>query len=108
MKRSWPRALEEKTISIKRKPDKLRQYLATRTNMLAIAGNFFKDMRLQRTDWLCQCGQQEEQEHLLRQCQVYNDIQAKYDDLNDLSQEVLTKRNRIFQKEKKDNKKEED
>ena len=91
------------------KPEQVRQYYATRTNMLAIAGNFSKDRRFKRTNWLCRCGQREEQEHLLRHCLVYDDIRARYhnldndDNLVPFFQEVLKKRDRIIEEEKKDN-----
>ena len=49
----------------------------------------------------------EEQEHLLRHCYVYDDIRAKYGDLNSdeslvpFFQEVLAKRDRILEEERK-------
>ena len=92
----------------KAKPEQVRQFFATRTDMLAIAGNFSGDRRrFQRTNWLCRCGQREEQEHLLRHCYVYDDIRAKYGDLNSdeslvpFFQEVLAKRDRIVEEERK-------
>ena len=83
-------------------------YFSTRTDMLAIAGNFSKDRRFQRTDWLCRCGHWEEQEHLLRHCPLYDDIRSKYDELDSdeslvpFFQEVLDKRDKLYEKEKKD------
>ena len=66
----------EKTV-----PGQVRQFFSTRTSMLAIAGNFSGDRRFERTDWLCRCGQREEQEHLRRHCPMYDDIWAKYAEL---------------------------
>ena len=58
----------EKTV-----PGQVRQFFSMRTSMLAIAGNFSRDRRFERTDWLCRCGQREEQEHLRRHCPMYDD-----------------------------------
>ena len=98
----------------KAKPEQVRQYYATRTDMLAIAGNFSKDKRFKRTNWLCRCGQREEQEHVLRHCPIYDDIRDKYDELDSdeklvpFFQEVLEKRDRMIEKVKEDNEKEND
>ena len=92
----------------KKIPAQVRMYFSTRTDMLAIAGNFSKDRRFQRTDWLCRCGHREEQEHLLRHCPLYDDIRSKYDELDSdeslvpFFQEVLDKRDKLYEKEKKD------
>ena len=89
-------------------PGQVCQYFATRTSMLAIAGNFSPDRRFERTDWLCVCGQREEQEHLLRHCPMYDDIRAKYEELESdeslvpFFQEVLEKRDKQMEKEKKE------
>ena len=67
--------------------------------MLAIAGNFSVDRRrFQRTDWLCRCGQREDQEQL-----------NSDESLVPFFQEVLDKRDRILKEErKKDIKEKED
>ena len=76
--------------------------------MLAIAGNFSHDRRFKRTDWLCRCGQREEQEHLRRHCPMYDDIRAKYGELESdeslvpFFKEVLEKRDKLLEKEKKE------
>ena len=89
----------------KKKPGQVRDYFATRTSMLAIAGNFSKDRRrFERTDWLCRCGQREEQEHLRRHCPMYDDIRAMYAELESdeslvpFFQEVLEKRDKLIEK----------
>jgi hypothetical protein len=93
----------EKTL-----PGQVREYFATRTSMLAIAGNFSRDRRFKRTDWLCRCGQREEQEHLRRHCPMYDDIRAKYGELESdeslvpFFKDVLEKRDKLLEKEKKE------
>ena len=82
----------------KAKPEQVRQFFATRTDMLAIAGNFSVDRRrFQRTDWLCRCGKRQEQEHL-----------NSDESLVPFFQEVLDKRDRILKEERKKDIKEKD
>ena len=99
----------------KKKPGQVRDFFATRTSMLEIAGNFSKDRRrFERTDWLCRCGQREEQEHLRRHCPMYDDIREKYEDLDSdenlvpFFREVLERRDKVNEKEKKDKEKKKD
>ena len=112
-RRSWLMAMAGRNISTTKIPAQVRMYFSTRTDMLAIAGNFSKDRRFQRTDWLCRCGHREEQEHLLRHCPLYDDIRSKYDELDSdeslvpFFQEVLDKRDKLYEKEKKDMEKKE-
>ena len=83
--------------------------------MLEIAGNFLKDRRwFEWTDWLYRCGQLEEQEHLPRHCPMYDDIREKYQDLDSDENlvpffwEVLERRDKVNEKEKKDKEKKKD
>ena len=77
--------------------------------MLPFAGNFSRDQRFSRTDWLCRCGRaNEEERHLLSgNCEVYGEIRSSYTDLNDDDQlvkffnEVLFKRDELEENDKK-------
>ena len=78
--------------------------------MLPFAGNYAKDKRFARSNWLCKCGEvKEEESHLLSgNCEVYGDIRGNYSNLNDDKQlvdffnEVLSRRDELEEKEKKD------
>ena len=72
-----------KEYSVRLTPHEVREYFATRVNMIAIACNFSKDNRFRRTGWLCLCGEKEEQEHILKHCQKYEDIRMKYNEFED-------------------------
>ena len=91
-------------------PGDVRDYFATRVQMLPLAGNYSRDNRFKQTDWLCLCGEREEQEHILRHCSKYDDIRLKYRDLScDDSmvmffREVLAKRDRVREEEEKEEK----
>ena len=82
--------------------------------MMSFAGNFSKDKRFARTDWLCKCGEaREEESHLISgNCVVYGEIRRNYSDLNDDKQlvdffnEVLSRRDELEEKEKSDNREE--
>ena len=89
-------------------PSKVRQFFATRVSMLALAGNFSRDMRFKRTNWLCRCGSREQQEHIRSHCVVYKSIRDKYEDLDDdnnlvmFFEEVLQERDRLEEKEREE------
>ena len=76
--------------------------------MHPFAGNYTKDRRFARTEWLCRCQKSKEEEsHLISgNCEIYGDIRAKYVNLdNDVDlvnffNEVLAKRDKIEEKEK--------
>ena len=86
----------------------VRQMYKTRYGMLPFAGNYAKDKRFARSDWLCKCGEaKEEESHLLSgNCEVYGEIKNKYSNLNDDAQlvkffnEVLDRRDRLEEKER--------
>ena len=78
----------------------------TRFGMLPFAGNYQKDRRFARTEWLCHCLKaKEEESHLIAgNCEVYGEIRAKYDilkDDNDLVHffnDILAKRDELDRK----------
>ena len=77
-----------------------REWFKSRFALQKFAGNYSKDKRFAKTNWLCRCGEREEEVHLAR-CQVYSDITARYDNLEEDSQlvaylrEVLERRERL-------------
>ena len=91
----------------------VRQMYKTRYKMLPFAGNYTKDKRFARSHWLCRCGEKEEESHLLSgNCEVYGEIRWKYTNLNDDKQlvdffnEVLARRDKLEEEEKKKKSKE--
>ena len=78
----------------------VRQLYRTRFGLQPFAGNYSKDKRFAKTQWLCKCGEEREEEpHLLSgACKVYGDLTHKFSDLtndNQLGQffkEVLERR----------------
>ena len=63
----------------------VRQMYKSRYRMTAFAGNFSKDRRFARNDWLCKCREAREDEaHLISgNCEVYGEIRKKYDIMDD-------------------------
>ena len=63
----------------------VRQVFKTRVGMNQFAGNYSHDRRFARTDWLCRCHKaREEESHLISgECDVYGEIRAEFDDLDD-------------------------
>ena len=77
----------------------VREQCRTRWGLLPFAGNYSKDKRFAKTSWLCVCGEEREEQHLISgHCKVYGDLTHKYDNLaedNQLVQffeEVLARR----------------
>ena len=89
-------------------PSQVRMYFSTRVSMLPIAGNFSRDNRFRRTDWLCRCGAREQEEHIRSHCELYRDIREKYGCLDDDEKlvaffgEVLKRRDDLEEKEKEE------
>ena len=75
--------------------------------MMNFAGNFSRDRKFAKTDWLCKCRESKEYEsHLLDgSCKVYGTIRSKYgemkteDDLVNFFSEVLEERDRLEDEE---------
>ena len=99
-----------KEYSMRLTPHEVREYFATRVQMIAIARNYSRDNRFRRTGWLCLCGEREEQEHILKHCQKYEDIRQKYEDFEDddslvrFFREVLERRDKVREEEQKEEK----
>ena len=72
--------------------------------MHAFAGNYSKDKRFARSNWLCLCLESIEEESHLKsgECKVYGDLTYKYSDLTcddnlaDLFREVLARREQLI------------
>ena len=86
----------------------VRQMFKTRYGLLPFAGNYSRDKRFSRTDWLCRCGRaKEEEQHLVSgNCEVYGEIRAAYPNLNNDEQlvkffnEVLAMRDKLEEEDK--------
>ena len=84
-----------------------RQIYRTRFGMQPFAGNYSRDRRFARTEWLCRCREaREDESHLMDgQCPVYQEIHEKYQTLDDdetLAQffnEILSMRDKLDKKE---------
>ena len=64
--------------------DGVRQYFYSRVRMQPFAGNYSKDKRFMKSNWLCKCGnEREEESHLMSgSCKVYGDIRNNYGQLD--------------------------
>ena len=89
----------------------VRNVYRTRYGMHPFAGNYSKDRRFARTEWLCRCKKaREEESHLIAgNCEIYGEIRAKYNSLNNdmdlvnFFNEVLAKWQEIEEKEAEKN-----
>ena len=71
----------------KRKVGEVRNIFKARVGMTEFADNFGKDERFLRTNWMCRCGDERESEnHIMKECPIYEDIRRKYEDLHDDTQ----------------------
>ena len=81
----------------------VREWYRSRYGQRPFAGNFSKDKRLAKSEWLCRCGAEREKElHIISgNCPVYSDIRGKYstfekdEDLVSFFNEVLSRRDQI-------------
>ena len=69
----------------------VRQMYQSKYGMQSFAGNYSRDRRFARTEWLCYCRKAlEKEDHLTSgECEVYGDIRRQFGDLDDI--ENLTK-----------------
>ena len=82
---------------------KVRQRFRSRFGLLPFAGNYSKDQRFSRSDWLCKCKEaRKEESHLTSgRCAVYGDLTMKYsnftddDNLVQFFAEVLARRDQL-------------
>ena len=63
----------------------VRQQYQSRFGLRPIAGNYSKDKRFARTNWLCRCKEEREEEthYMSGQCTAFGDLALKYNDLTD-------------------------
>ena len=106
----------KKTYISEGKIKDVRQQFKSRVRMLPFAGNFSKDKRFARTEWLCRCQAEREEEGHLKEgnCPVYSDIRADYGDLSDdqelvsFFQRILERRDLVDLQEEQEEEQEED
>ena len=87
-KRKCGKIMEEsygkKGYIAKGKINEVRNIFKARVGMTEFADNFSKDKRFMRTNWLCRCGKKRESEdHITKECPIYDDIRSEYEDLYD-------------------------
>lgn len=63
----------------------VREIFRTRFGMMPFAGNYSRDCRFARTEWLCRCQKaREDESHLISgECEVFGTLRKKYDNLED-------------------------
>ena len=63
----------------------VRDIFKTRFGLMPFGGNYSKDRRFARSDWLCKCREaREEEAHLISgNCEIYGEIRKKYELLDD-------------------------
>ena len=85
-----------------------RQIFLSRTKMHQFAANYPKDKRFARSNWMCRCKTEKEEETHLRsgKCAIYGDLKDKYPNLEDDNQlakffsSVLDRRTRLEEQDK--------
>jgi hypothetical protein len=85
----------------------VRQHFYSRVKMQPFGGNYSKDRRFMKSDWLCKCKlEREEESHLLSgDCPVYGDIRDRYENMADDHQlvafftDVLARRDQLEREE---------
>ena len=79
----------------------VRKFYRTRVGLLPFASNFKNDKRFARTNWMCRCEKEKENQSHIRNCSLYSDITEKYPSIEDdidlvqYLHEVLTRRDLI-------------
>ena len=79
----------------------VRKYYKTRVGLLPFANNYKNDKRFARTQWMCRCAEEKEDQSHIRTCPIYSDITEKYPNVDDdenlvkYLHEVLTRRDLI-------------
>ena len=84
------------------KIEDVRFRFKSRVGLLPFAGNFSKDKRFAKSNWLCRCGEKENESHIKDgTCPIYSDIRIKYGDLDNdedlvtFFSEVLDRRSKL-------------
>ena len=86
----------------------VRELFRTRFGLTDFAGNYPNSNKFKKSNWLCKCGIEKEQEsHIIEgKCESYEDIRNKYDDFeNDESlleyfKEVIQRREKLEEEER--------
>jgi hypothetical protein len=86
----------------------VRKFFYTRVKMQPFGGNYSKDKRFSKTEWMCRCAENKEEEsHLMTgDCPVYGDLKEKYGDLNSdenlvgFFADILARRERLEDEER--------
>jgi hypothetical protein len=74
----------KKNYLSEKKMAEVRNIFKARVGMSEFADNFAHDKKFMRTNWLCRCGSERESEnHIIKECVIYDDIRSKHEDLND-------------------------
>ena len=86
----------------KNKIEDVRFRFKSRVGLLPFAGNFSKDKRFAKSNWLCRCGEKENESHIKDGiCPIYSDIWQNYggldndEDLVKFFSEVLERRSKL-------------
>jgi hypothetical protein len=88
----------------------VRQHFYSRVQMQPFGGNYTKDRRFQKSNWMCKCEQERENEsHLLSgDCPVYGDINEGFENLGEDRQlvafftDVLARRDQLEREEREE------
>ena len=78
----------------------VRELFKARFGLMEFAGNYPNNQKFRKSDWMCKCGKEKEQEdHIIKgECESYKDIREKYEhldndeDLLEFFKEVLKRR----------------
>jgi hypothetical protein len=88
----------------------VRQHFYSRVQMQPFGGNYSKDRRFIKSDWMCKCKQEKENEsHLLSgDCPVYGDLKEGFENMDDDHQlvafftQVLARRDQLEREEREE------
>ena len=73
-----------RNILVKKNIYEIRTQYRSRFGLLVFAGNYKNDKRFAQSNWLCRCGEAQEDESHLRsgKCEVFGDIVERFSDLS--------------------------
>ena len=85
----------------------VRELFKTRFGLTDFAGNFPRNQKYRKSDWMCKCGREKEQEdHIINgNCESYKDIREKYvhlgsdEKLMEFFKEVIERRDGLEEEE---------
>ena len=86
-----------------------REWFKTRFGLTRFAGNYSHDMQFAKTDWLCRCRRDKEEEgHIVSgNCEVYSDLRNQFGDLGEdsnlveLFRAVIDRRDTLEEEDRK-------